>query len=620
MKKIFFIVCLFLTACTSGAPTISVSGVPTVDPYVMAAQAQRTAAAAQDEAEFYGTQLTATAQAPIIQITQTAAEWTMQQQYGAATQQSVQMTETAAITATAQSWTPTPNATMTAVFANSAAEATKIANDVEINNLQVERARTTNTMRAMSGYVIGFLMLIAGVMFAIVLARKLAVNSNPVDERGNPLPMFDVVDGTAWDIDRSANGMISTRASFLKQLPVVTAERQDTVTSHDQMIDLRARAARLPKALVEAQSTKFLPEPTMTNQLSTDALFSLPDWNVMNNWDGKNGLPYGLSARGLELMDLNQYPHIATIGKTGAGKSRRFLRPFLAGALAAGQRVVIIGKQADYWPFAQHPNATILPVRELTVTDEAKRYAYFLKKIVEEMNRRDGELTSMHRSTWQQAGRENTLIVLDELGNAIDLMPREFAQDSYRYVRGLVKEGRKVGLNIIFSSQRAVGFRDIMTQVGRAVFFVEDEQESRHALGILGAESLQEGYFFAKFGRTNLTGGFAPSDQQIVEFLSGRQVKTLEKQNFIDGDYKPVEETKRQSVMINVDEARMLADDQMKIEDMVNAGKSVSAIVREVYGVTGGGAYVSLANKVKKIAENITSSSYKTPQNGLEMA
>ena len=53
MKKIILLFSLLLAAC---APVAS-------DPYVMAEQAQRTAEAAKEKADFYGSQLTATAQA-----------------------------------------------------------------------------------------------------------------------------------------------------------------------------------------------------------------------------------------------------------------------------------------------------------------------------------------------------------------------------------------------------------------------------------------------------------------------------------------------------------------------------------------------------------------------------
>jgi hypothetical protein len=146
-----------------------------VDPFVAVEHAQRTAEAAQADAAFYGSQLTATAQAPIVAITATAAAWAMEQQFAQATQQSQAATETAAYTATAMSWTATPNATMTAVFANSNAESTKIANAITIDNLQVERARTTNTMRAVSVYVIGGIGLFLMLVFGLVAVRKFGI-------------------------------------------------------------------------------------------------------------------------------------------------------------------------------------------------------------------------------------------------------------------------------------------------------------------------------------------------------------------------------------------------------------------------------------------------------------
>ncbi|MGH8529296.1 MAG: hypothetical protein ACRETN_05555, partial [Nevskiales bacterium] len=160
-----------------------------------------------------------------------------------------------------------------------------------------------------------------------------------------------------------------------------------------------------------------------------------PAWSLMENWDGQGDIPFGVSARGLDRLSLAQTPHGGIFGQTGKGKSRYFLRPFIAAAIASGQRVVILGKQADFWPFEAHPNVKMVPVRHITQPEEAARYAGYLKRIVEEMNRRDDYLTSSHRSTWDRAGRENTVVILDELGNALDMMPRDVAQDAYRWVQ-----------------------------------------------------------------------------------------------------------------------------------------------------------------------------------------
>jgi DNA segregation ATPase FtsK/SpoIIIE and related proteins len=357
----------------------------------------------------------------------------------------------------------------------------------------------------------------------------------------------------------------------------------------------------LPRALPISTSAMTEPEPE-----TVERLFPLPSWNIMESWDGKHGLPYGVSASGLELMDIHLHPHIGVLGKTGSGKSRRFLRPFLAGALAAGHRVVIIGKQTDFTPFMDHPNATLIPIRELTMDTEAERYAGLLRLVVEEMNRRDEFLTANRKSTWAMAGLENTILVLDEVGNSIDLMPRNYAELSLRYLMGLTKEGRKVGFNVIFTSQRAKSLRDPITQVSRAVFFVEDKQESRYALDALGAESLQPGYFYSRFGSIKLTGAFDPTDEQIERFLKQRPVKRLEKQDWIDleaRDIDRIEKPKAAGDLPPKTEIEVLAE---SIRAEWHAGMTKSEVSRLLGRPFGGASWTS---KVNQVIEYLSSSS-----------
>ncbi|MBI5964907.1 MAG: hypothetical protein HY863_15620 [Chloroflexi bacterium] len=581
-----------------------------------------TAIVAQQQVEVSGLMLTGTAQAPIWHITETRAAFDMAQAYAVATDEAGIKTATVAFEQTQASYTatpsptPTPNATSTIVAAQVVAIQTSI-------NLDTRKKEISNNFWAviLPIFLLSILLVLAFV--GIFFARQNRYKVHKGENGDKPL-IGDLVTGEWIDVDANPNystgknksvfdqafeQWLERKFGFVPQLPHVTAARQDAVKERDQFIDLNARVARLPKQLVDSQGMKFLPAPGLdtagrTSAYSTtDGLFPRPDWSIIKSWDGKGGLPYGLSARGLETMDLNLYPHVGTIGKTGSGKSRRFLRPFLACALAAGQRVVIIGKQVDYWPFATHVNATILPVRELTMEDEAKKYAFILRKMVEEMNRRDMKLTTMHKSTWSIAGMENTLIVLDELGNALDLMPREFAEESYRYIRGLVKEGRKVGFNIVFSSQRAKGFRDVMTQVGRAVFFVEDEMESRHALGVLGAEQLSEGYFYAKFGSMKLTGSFEPSDEELTEFLRSRQVKALERQDWIEGEITPIETEQAAGPA----EAGLYPPEIKQILELHSQGRSPTAIIWELWKVSGGSTYMKRLEQVKSLITSTTS-------------
>jgi hypothetical protein len=101
--------------------------------------------------------------------------------------------------------------------------------------------------------------LVAGALIVglISVVRTQRYKPVPVDARGNPAPMIDIVDGTVTDIDRSPNYRADTREDLLKQwlrqklkllpvLPDVTAARQDVTTERDQMIDLGTRGLPAP--------------------------------------------------------------------------------------------------------------------------------------------------------------------------------------------------------------------------------------------------------------------------------------------------------------------------------------------------------------------------------------
>jgi hypothetical protein len=540
--------------------------------------------------------------------TSTAQAWAMQvetQRQEAILSTSVAQatsTQAAQTTSTAWSMTQTPMA------------AEQIVRDLELAKKQKELkwAELLTPLRVIFLTALGLLSLfglVLGIAWAFVqfvpvyVARKRIVK----EDRGERT------------IHVGANSL--TRVDLMPE-PTVTFQRDGTVVSSGGMADeyaqerITANAAKVKAVQGYAPGTRILkgtvpqvaepvqlPAPDQSRQM-----FPRPSWSLMDQWNSAKGLPYGASVNGLETMRLENHPHVGVLGKTGSGKSRRFLRPFIAAALASGQQVIIVGKQVDFWPFAKHPNATLVPIRELTIEHEAEKYVAFLHAAVMEMNRRDMELTKHRQSTWAIAGRENTLIVLDELGNALDLMPKAQAEQSYRYIRGLTKEGRKVGFNIVFATQRAKGFRDIMTQVGRAVFFVEDEQESRFALGVTGAETLTEGYFYSKFGSLKLTAAFEPTDDELTSFLAAHQVAPLQPQTWIDahnqldgGEVAP---------LLDVPPRDEIADLAEQIRSQWEPGMSLSKTSQLLGKPYAGPSWIM---KVKKVAEYLTSTAENTP-------
>jgi hypothetical protein len=604
---------LALASCTPAGT------MPPQDLYAEAQQARATSEAAVAQAEYQERFLTATAQAPIIHLTETAAGLIVQQ-----TQASIDQTATAALFTPTITPSPTANATGTLMMVYVDAASTQAA-------LEVERQETINTLQAVGGYALAGFVLVLTLLFAYVFMRRMAFVPNPIHASGRIVPMTNVLDGVAWDIEKATNGMIGTADKFLKALPAITAERQDVVTARSQMTDMAARV-RLPRRLLDTQGTQaLLPAPLP----EIDTHFLLPSWDIINGWDGK-GIPY-YTANGLEVIDIERWPHLAVLGATGMGKSRRFIRPLIACALAAGQRVIIVGKSADYFPFAGHPNATLVKVNKLTEPEQALRYANILQAIVEEMNRRDEVLTAQHHSTWTHSGRNRTWIVLDELGNALRLMDRETSAQARIWVEGGVMEGRKVGFSFVIANQRATGMASILSQTGKAIFRVEAEEERAHR-SLLGASSLHEGYFMARFGSPKIAGAFEPTDDELRQFLQSRPVKVLEDGNdWIDGvlvEQERLTSGSHPSIPAPAQsEPQTLAswkmtDREMKIIELSQqAGMSQREIEEVVFGYVGGAAAREVSRVVRKYRElrdgsatTTTTTTEKTPSFGLQPA
>lgn len=285
--------------------------------------------------------------------------------------------------------------------------------------------------------------------------------------------------------------------------------------------------------------------------------------------------------------------------------------------------MIIIGKSTDYWPFESHPNATLIKISQITKPEEAERYADILQAIVEEMNRRDEILTASHQSTWTRAGRSKTYIALDEYGNALRFLFKK-ANIVNMWVESLVAEGGKNGLNILIANQRATGMAGVLSQMGKAIFRVEADEEKHHR-SLVGASSLRSGYFMAKFGVPEMAGAFDPSDQELIQFLSSRPVKPLEPENWIDGTLiqpKQIEE-KEMPFIVPSDMVEMekihregIAKRDDEIVERYEAKQTLAQIQREVFGdsTTGGNNFQKIKKAIAAHYDKQATTAQKAPE------
>lgn len=593
----------------------------------------------EQQAEFMGRILTATAEAPLVQMTQTQGAFNMIVQYSNATGTAQVSTQVAADTATAALWSPTPSVTPSPVptaTVNMPATVQAHEFDIQVASDQraAEREEIANTFWAIILPMALLVILLAAGYAAVTYSRTVRYQ---VHNQPNAKPVIgDVITGEFWDVDTMPNYStgkrslltqlaeqeLKKRAGFMPALPAITAERMDEVKKTDQMIKMQM-LSRLPRRNPSTVSIERVgPSDHPLLPAPSESGFLLPSWDIINGWDGE-GIPY-YTAGGLEVINIDEHPHIASIGMTRSGKSRRFLRPAIASLLAAGHRVVIIGKSTDYWPFENHPNAKLIKISQITKPEEAERYANVLKSINEEMNRRDDILTSSRQSTWARAGRPQTFIALDEYGNALRILELlGKASIVSAWVESLVSEGAKNGLNIMIANQRATGMAGVLSQMGKAIFRVEPDEEKSHR-SLAGAANLHRGYFMAKFGKPKLAGAFDPSDDELISFMNSRPVKILDPEDWItDGQIiedSPLKLPDEPQPMIIPNDLQMAPQgdpDAETIKEKHRAGLSVSGIVRSIWGVTGGGQYAGYAERVKSVlAELPSSSAQETAQAG----
>jgi len=211
---------------------------PSTDLFSQAQQAEWEAERAQREAEMLQAAMTATAGAPLLQITEQAAALELQRQRD-------EMTATTYHSTMEASWTPTPNVTSTYVMAVAIAQQTQISSDQTRNMLELERQKNSNKFKAvMPGLTFAFLGTVA-VWVVITITRQKRMQVIERDERGDAPLLVDTIDGIVTDMDTSPNFQTGSRQlkgpDPLPQLPAVTAERQDTVKRNDQLVDLATR-------------------------------------------------------------------------------------------------------------------------------------------------------------------------------------------------------------------------------------------------------------------------------------------------------------------------------------------------------------------------------------------
>lgn len=557
MKKIItaILMAYLITAC--GSPTAMPATAP-VDPFVALDSAQKTAAAAQDQAQTYSRQLTATAEAPIIEITQTAAALVVAQTQSSinATATAMQWTPTSTFTPTVQP-TATPNATATIISEQTNAEIKRIQQ-------QTERGELANKFWAiiLPLFLLAVIVLIA--YAAITYSRKQDVQ---VIERGNgdaPL-MFSLSKRQVIDMDANPNYrggfeeslLRSMLEHYLKQklgmqptLPLITEERQDMVKGRDQLTDLKTRTK-----ITNAALDKFMKEHALNTPASMPAAITapvvteddnnmpLPPWDFIKQWDGTSK-PLGFGKTGL-ITAKAASPHILISGKTGSGKTIYMMRTLTAASLAKGSQVINIGySNAGYGVFEKHVNFHNVQLPDPRYVIECLAQVY--DELKDRKTMIGGDMVEWEYWPGGQPPRPFMDVMLDELGNmAEDIYAGHglaLTKELWSYISRIANEGRKVGIRFVAALQDPTSksmdlrFRRNCTLVA---FRQGDRAQSDAFIGESGAEQLSIGHFMARTDSLVIGGGFAPTDAELLDFLAKSPVRPAEKPKWIDAVSQP---------------------------------------------------------------------------------
>jgi hypothetical protein len=255
----------------------------------------------------------------------------------------------------------------------------------------------------------------------------------------------------------------------------------------------------------------------------------LPGQSPGRCWPATTGAVWpSVPARGQQLitLDLARLPHLFVAGMSGAGKTRRLLRPLVAQALADGYTAVLMNESgSDFAPFYNQPQAAI-------VRGDVYTYMAVLEAAMDEMQAREQLLRDPHLRMAAAAGpglpaAPVCLLAIDELlALAASLTPKEQKQ-FWALLTAFASRARKVGMCSLGlatdPTYRALGQGGLnyRSQCGRISFRMFQAAGSRAILDQNGAEQLEESQFLALLDKPGVQTGVAanPDDDELARYL-----------------------------------------------------------------------------------------------------
>lgn len=169
-----------------------------------------------------------------------------------------------------------------------------------------------------------------------------------------------------------------------------------------------------------------LSQPAIPATLPEYAEYSEPavppaKWDAFTRWSHPSRIPLGAVIEGQRqamLVDRNEHPHILIAGKSGSGKTRSGMLPYILGMWASGAHVVVVnGAGSDFQALDGVPNISFFPRAD--ERDLIRPLSEFLDNTVAEVRRRDRVLAQYGAGTWRDLPPESgevgeILIAVDE--------------------------------------------------------------------------------------------------------------------------------------------------------------------------------------------------------------
>lgn len=570
---VIFITGIFVVACTSSPSAASfVAGGATANP-ILVATAQADQYMRDAAATFDARQLTQQAIALDIQSTAQASTATTQSQKTrealslalTADSATVQALQTSSVATVQAQQTSTIQArqdlatTSTAVFAATAnsAQVTRQAFELEQAQAKARREQVTTIVATVFLGVITVVVVSLGVLFCLKIIPVIVDRIGLIryGQHGNPL-LITAKGGQTIITDpmRMHQAAIVISQAGAVSMPEITPHDIQTLITGGVLHTLIEQAKNAPghPPLLPRQITRErqigpysssetvqypptiqipLQGPTMPQDKVSSPTEYLPlpqqiPWDTIQSY-GQNGLVLGVGSKGMISIDLAKTPHILLSGSSGAGKTRRALRPLVAQALAQGVVVSLLNESgADFSPFYNHPNAFL-------IRGTPQTYIAFLKSVIREMERRETILRQANASEWGRLADSlrdgpSTLIVIDEVLSLSMLMSSREQKEFWALLASYASRARKLSMGSIGAltdpTYRVLGqglnWREQCN--ARISFRVAKANISRAVLDTNGAETLEEGQFLAMLSSPQLVKGVStnPSDMDLIEYLS----------------------------------------------------------------------------------------------------